>query len=656
MPKLILCQIVKNESKIIERCLRSVVDKIDYWVICDTGSTDDTVERIEAFFKTKSIPGKVEHTTFENFSQARNEALSVASKAGEPGDYILLIDADMEVQGSIDKSHLTEPAYRLKQDDGKLVYWNTRLVRINAGAKYSGYTHEVLNVPDNGHPPGYVPLWIQDRGDGGSKSNKFKRDIELLKKALKEDSSDVRSMFYLAESLRNSGRPREAITHYNKRIHMGGWDEEVWYSYYARSLCYLSVGDTSNFVSSCLEAYAFRPARSESLYALAHYYRERGMNAAAAAICEIGLTIPRPNDILFVEEAVYDHGFLEEMSIVGFYCDEKKKLKAQQYCQQLTLHPKSETRELAKRNVIHYLKSATEIFGGGIKQIDLGEITGGWAQMNPSVAVVNGLRLGIVRSVNYEINEAGQYPTKDGSDIIKTKNYVASFDAQWNVLGAIPLVDATDVPKTSFPVEGFEDCRLFAVGDQLYASTTVRDRREDGVCEIAVLKLEHDHENNVMVAKEMDVVRDYNNQVHQKNWMPVAGREVPTFVYAMSPTIALERRESKTSEINVNVFGAYLGEMRGSSQVIPFKDGYLCVVHEVTWFPKRIYTHRFVYLDKKLEVRAVGFPFCFIQKGIEFCAGLALDGENLVLSFGFKDASAHVAIVSAEEVAKFVCV
>jgi glycosyltransferase involved in cell wall biosynthesis len=37
-----LNMIVKNESKVIERCLRSVKGCIDYWVIVDTGSTDDT--------------------------------------------------------------------------------------------------------------------------------------------------------------------------------------------------------------------------------------------------------------------------------------------------------------------------------------------------------------------------------------------------------------------------------------------------------------------------------------------------------------------------------------------------------------------------------------------------------------------------------------
>ena len=46
-----LNMIVKNEAKIITRLLESVVDIIDYWVICDTGSTDNTCEMILNYFK-----------------------------------------------------------------------------------------------------------------------------------------------------------------------------------------------------------------------------------------------------------------------------------------------------------------------------------------------------------------------------------------------------------------------------------------------------------------------------------------------------------------------------------------------------------------------------------------------------------------------------
>ena len=46
-----LVMIVKNEAEVIKRCIDSVKDHIDYWVICDTGSTDDTKNIIKQITK-----------------------------------------------------------------------------------------------------------------------------------------------------------------------------------------------------------------------------------------------------------------------------------------------------------------------------------------------------------------------------------------------------------------------------------------------------------------------------------------------------------------------------------------------------------------------------------------------------------------------------
>ena len=48
--RLCLNMIVRNESAILERCLRSVADHVACWVIGDTGSTDGTQDLIRAFF------------------------------------------------------------------------------------------------------------------------------------------------------------------------------------------------------------------------------------------------------------------------------------------------------------------------------------------------------------------------------------------------------------------------------------------------------------------------------------------------------------------------------------------------------------------------------------------------------------------------------
>ncbi len=79
-----LCMIVKNEEKILARCLDSVADLCDEVIIVDTGSTD----------RTKEIAGRYTDQIYDfewidDFSAARNYAFSRATR-----EYIYSADAD----------------------------------------------------------------------------------------------------------------------------------------------------------------------------------------------------------------------------------------------------------------------------------------------------------------------------------------------------------------------------------------------------------------------------------------------------------------------------------------------------------------------------------------------------------------------------------
>ena len=79
-----LCMIVKNEGKILERCLDSVADLVDEIVIADTGSTDATKEIARRYTeKVYDFPWT------DDFSAARNFVFSRATQ-----EYIYSADAD----------------------------------------------------------------------------------------------------------------------------------------------------------------------------------------------------------------------------------------------------------------------------------------------------------------------------------------------------------------------------------------------------------------------------------------------------------------------------------------------------------------------------------------------------------------------------------
>ena len=77
-PTLCLNMIVKNESRTIQRLLDSVISILDTYCICDTGSTDDTMDIIREYFKKRGMSGKLWAEPFQKFSYNPNVSLKHA--------------------------------------------------------------------------------------------------------------------------------------------------------------------------------------------------------------------------------------------------------------------------------------------------------------------------------------------------------------------------------------------------------------------------------------------------------------------------------------------------------------------------------------------------------------------------------------------------
>lgn len=279
MVKLCLNMIVKNEEKIITRMLESVVEIIDFFIICDTGSTDKTKEIIQNFFKDyPNIKGCIVDDKFENFEYNRNKALNYCK---DLGDYILLMDADHILKiKNFDKNYLIKDAYSIFQEDDNFSYQNVRLIKNNKNFYYYGYTHEVI-LNKNSISIDKISkdsIFIKDLGDGGCKKNKIERDIRLLNLAIKENPQIIRNYFYLANTYFSKKDFKQAKIYYRKRILMKEWKQEIFYSYYKLSLIEIINNNIDNAILLLWEAYEACPERCENLYYLHKLYKELNKN------------------------------------------------------------------------------------------------------------------------------------------------------------------------------------------------------------------------------------------------------------------------------------------------------------------------------------------------------------------------------------------
>src|SRR5579864_9670206 len=211
---LCLNMIVRNERESLERCLVSAAPYVSCWVIGDTGSTDGTPEFIRSFFAARKIPGELHHFPFVDFAQGRNEALDRARASPLLFDYLLLVDADMEllVDAPDFLRNLTSVAYFVRQR-GDITYRNIRLLRPGVHAIYRGVTHEFLAV-DSGETSKLNDISLLDHATGSNRKDKYRRDIRLLTEALPVERDPVmiaRYMFYLANTLRDCGQREAAL-------------------------------------------------------------------------------------------------------------------------------------------------------------------------------------------------------------------------------------------------------------------------------------------------------------------------------------------------------------------------------------------------------------------------------------------------------------
>jgi len=311
-----LCMIVKNESKIIRRCLAPLKSQIDYWIIVDTGSIDGTQDIIKE--EMKGIKGELIERPWVNFGHNRNEALEFCRGKS---DYILVCDADEEYVflDKFNKRDLEKDSYHIRFDHD-VEYVCEYLLKNGLDWHYVGVTHEVINSEQRKTTEIINTIQIKDHMDGGSKADKFKRDIELLTQGLKDEPDNTRYMFYLAQSYRDIKDYENAFIWYEKRANSGGWEQEVFYSIMQSGLAALNLNQDEKAVYLLLDSFQCRSSRAEPLYYLALHYRAKKKYQLAYRFSLLGESIPHPdNDILFIHRWVYTYGLKFEKSIAAYY-------------------------------------------------------------------------------------------------------------------------------------------------------------------------------------------------------------------------------------------------------------------------------------------------------------------------------------------------
>ena len=220
--------------------------------------------------------------------------------------------------------------------------------------------------------------------------------------------------------------------------------------------------------------------------------------------------------------------------------------------------------------------------------------------------------------------------------------YICSLDAD-----TLELTDSKRVLECSsrdFVYNGAEDIRLFELDGNLAAAYSSFESDERVSMNIS----EFDRDLSVLRTEK------YNIEKYEKNWMPVIGREGCYVRKAFGDIIDI--RDGSVSHTGDSA--AALDD-RGSTQMWPYGDGYIGIVHKnylyrENGFVGMQYSHKFVVTDKNLIPVKESAWFVFVGASIEFTCGMYVSGDELILPFSVFDSAVFVLRMSMRDVMRFI--
>ncbi len=660
MVKLCLNMIVKNESKIIERMLLKCIDIIDLACIVDTGSTDNTKEIITNFFKEHNKPLYIFDSDFKHFRYARQVGIDYAKSLKDEFDYMLFLDADMNlvVLPEFNKNTLDKEVYLIRQDNGNLSYYNIRLIKKTVDIKLRCVTHEYYDTANVTKHHTLETLYIADIGDGGCKETKFQRDINLFEKAIAEkdyhDEGELRRMyFYLGNSLLSIGKDKEAIESYQKRIDLGGWDEERYMSCYFTGGIYLKLKDIPNAIKSYLTGHQHSPKRVECLFKLIEIYRsQRNFNVVEMFLREIENILKNPlpdHQILFKDNNYFNFGLDYERTFL--YSSSNNKSEALICSDRILFNKKAPNymkyliRTNMKFNAIKIYNLVNNKFHLN-KVLDITKFPYHHVS-NPSVTIFKNEMITNLRLINYilEVHEGSHYYilNRDGYNPI---NYNTKLENEQALLIGSDFLQFYDTKKQEnrqiykSPIIGIEDVRIIDFKNKLYGIGTTQEYTEKNNNQMVLFSYSEFNEMENPILLSID---DEKDKSVQKNWAPFVYKDKLLFVYSFDPFIILEPnletgKCTKFEFENDNSDDLDLRDFRGSSQGFWYQNRLYFVIHQVYMENKtRIYLHRLISFDENLKNLKIGKPFYFETPQIEYVCGACIKNEKIIMSYSIKD-------------------
>lgn len=682
--KIVLLTMVKNEEKNIQRLFNSVKSWIDGIVLCDTGSTDNTVKLAKSLIEEMNLPGRIYQYPWQNFGKSRTKSfqcfkdwVSRYTNWDASNVYGLVLDADMilKEEGGLHKRleemSATYGGACLQQENDSITYYNTRLLRASETWTCVGPTHEFWSC--NGKPTENINTpTIIDIGDGGCKADKFTRDAQMLEDDLKTDPNNVRTHFYLGQTYMSLGENEKSTQSLKRRIELGGWEEEIYMAHVYIGDNLKTLGKPAEAVYEWLKAWQLRNHRTEAAIRLINHYRTiPNMSHIAIMYLEklfqlqLGETLEghklwKPvvnNDILFVGNRDMKYTVWDELGIVAFYSGrhEAGQFRMDRMSLSSTIDFNQRNRMLDLYQWYKWRLPVTQKVKLEIPTEDISWLQEGfWRGFNPTIRKEADRYVINLRHANYETTDANHYTYRGQEGYIITRNIIAEFNSTFQVLHdkMAPMevmIPSQHIINTTTNIHGIEDCRW--LGSNSLIATT---RQFSNTDTNRMIRVDIDYNTGSVVRlKPLVAPIASEDKDCQKNWLPFTRYGEELFVYKINPFIVCKMNNEKVFEWKSSGPITF-DNLRGSAPPVPWasskvsNEEYVMVVHFSYYGGgsssggQRMYYHRFLTLTDLLVPSRLSKIFVCGDEAVQYVAGMceSLNRGRYVLTMGVNDSQA----------------
>jgi hypothetical protein len=197
---------------------------------------------------------------------------------------------------------------------------------------------------------------------------------------------------------------------------------------------------------------------------------------------------------------------------------------------------------------------------------------------------------------------------------------------------------------------GLEDGRIVRWNNKLYIIGVRRDTTTNGEGRMELSEIEIHDQKVIEVSRTRVPAPGDNKSYCEKNWVPVLDRPFHFVKWHNGTEVVYYDTEQKTTTAVITHPWKDLGcaDLRGGSQIIPYKDYYISLPHTTYLFKSPagrkdgIYRHRFVIFNKNFEIVKISKEFSFLGADVEFCIGMCEYTDNILITFGFQDNAAYI--------------